>query len=533
MLHIIQLIVAGMLGLCTNEQPNILWLSVEDMSPWIACYGDSTVATPNIDRLAREGVVYTNAFANSPVCAAARATIITGMYGTSIGSMHHRTGKPSQAAVQRNKDAYAKIPAYEAIPPAEVRCFPELLRRAGFYTTNNSKTDCQFKLPVTVWDVSSRKAHWRNRAKDQRFFSVFNNTRTHESGTFPNARRSPRVVDPASVNVPPYYPDTPLVRADIARTYDNIAEMDKWVGSKLKELSDDGLLENTIVVFFGDHGVGLPRGKRAIYDSGTRVPLIVRWPDGHDAGTTNDSTVSFVDFAPTVLSMAGVAIPEHLHGRAFAGASSKESTGRVYINADRHDSETDCTRSVTDGRFRYVLNLRPELPRLYPVAYAESIPMMADIHALQESGNATEAQWQIVSKTKPREEFYDNADDPHEVVNVINDPSHAERIETMRNELAAWMTMTNDMGLMPEADMVRERLWPPEGEKPKTAAPKVVRNAAGEVEISCATDGASIGYRFGKKGSWRVYVEPFAASDEQFELLQVRAHRIGYIPASR
>jgi hypothetical protein len=167
------------------------------------------------------------------------------------------------------------------------------------------------------------------------------------------------------------------------------------------------------------------------------------------------------------------------------------------------------------------------------VAYAENIPMMVDIHALQESGNATAAQWQIVSKTKPREEFYDNADDPHEVVNVINDPSHAERIETMRNELAAWMTMTNDMGLMPEGEMVRERLWPPEGKKPTTAAPKVVRNAAGDVEISCATDGASIGYRFGKNGPWRVYVEPFAASEEQFELLKVRAHRIGYIPASR
>ena len=289
----------------TQQRPNVVWLVVEDMSPWIGCYGDDTVPTPNCDRLAREGLRYANAFATSPVCAPARSSLITGMYATRIGTMQMRNNKPSQAAMQKDPDAYNDIPAYEGLPPAFVRCFPELLRHEGYYCTNNAKQDYQFDAPGTVWDQSNGKAHWRGRAPGQPFFAVFNYGGTHESGAFPSRRPSQDAIALEDVPVPPLYPDTPNVRRAIKRTYDNIAAMDGWVGKKVAELERAGLLESTIVMFYSDHGVGLPRGKRSCYDTGTRVPLLVRFPDGARAGEVEDRVVQFVDFGPTVLSLCG------------------------------------------------------------------------------------------------------------------------------------------------------------------------------------------------------------------------------------
>ncbi|MBX2853146.1 MAG: sulfatase-like hydrolase/transferase, partial [Phycisphaeraceae bacterium] len=251
---------------------NIVWLSVEDMSPWIGPYGDKTVPTPNLDKLAAQGVTYDNAFATSPVCAPARSSIITGMFATRIGTMQMRNGNPSKSAVKKDPDAYKDIPGYEGLPPAFVRCFPEHLRAAGYYCTNASKKDYQFRDPVTVWDESSGKAHWENRAEGQPFFAVFNHTGTHESKAFPKAKRTPEAVTPEGVPIPPIYPDTPNVREAMSRTYNNIAAMDRWVGQRIKELEDAGELDNTVIVYWSDHGVGLPRGKRSCYDTGLRVP---------------------------------------------------------------------------------------------------------------------------------------------------------------------------------------------------------------------------------------------------------------------
>lgn len=239
------------------ESPNIVWLTVEDMSPWIGPYGDTTVPTPHLDRLAREGVVYDNAFATSPVCAPARSSLITGMFCTRIGTMQMRNGNPYGLALAKDRG----IPLYEGLPPPFVRCFPEQLRAAGYSCTNNSKKDYQFHDPVTVWDESSDTAHWKNRASGQPFFAVFNFNfmGTHESQAFPAARRRPRAVAPEQVPLPPFYPDTPHVRDAVARTYDNIAAMDRWIGERMQELEAAQLLENTIVMFFSDHGVGRPR----------------------------------------------------------------------------------------------------------------------------------------------------------------------------------------------------------------------------------------------------------------------------------
>jgi arylsulfatase A-like enzyme len=518
------------LPLRAQERPNVLWLTVEDMSPWIACYGDDTVPTPHLDRLAAQSVRYANAFATSPVCAPARSSLITGMFATRIGTMHMRTGNPSRAALERDPEAYEGIPSYQGVPPAFVRCFPERLRAAGYYCTNNAKTDYQFRAPGTVWDASSGKAHWRDRPEGVSFFAVFNHGGTHESQAFPDARRRPASVAPEDVEVPPLYPDTPAVRDALARTYNNIAAMDAWVGERLAELEQAGLASSTVVFFFSDHGVGLPRGKRSPYDLGTRVPLLVRFPDGHGAGTTEQRVVSFVDYGPSVLSLAGIEPDARLDGVPFLGPHARPGTGLAFAHADRFDSVYDRARSVSDGRFRLVRNDLTDLPHLIPNAYRERLAMTADLYALRDQEGLDPALWQVASTTRPREELYDSASDPWEVESLADDPEHAETLERLRAALEAWLDDTGDLGLvLPERRMVAEHLWP-DLEQPATAAPQVTVEG-GRVTLSCDTPGASLGWRTSDDEAWRVYTGPFAHPDA--DIVEALAHRIGYAPATR
>jgi N-sulfoglucosamine sulfohydrolase len=530
-----------------EPRPNIVWLSVEDMSPWIGPYGDLTVRTPNLDRLAREGVTYDNAFASSPVCAPARSALITGMFCTRIGTMHMRNNAPSKSAVARNPEAYREIPGYEGLPPPFVRCFPEHLRAAGYYCTNNAKTDYQFQAPVTVWDESSGTAHWRRRQPEQPFFAVFNHIGTHESQAFPAAARRPRAVDPEGVPLPPFYPDTPAARDAVARTYDNIAAMDAWVGERLEELDKHGILERTVVIFFSDHGVGLPRGKRSCFDSGLRVPLIVRYPDGRAAGTRAKRVVSFVDFGPSVLSLAGINPDERLDGTPFLGHFARERSdyrqGHAYANADRFDAVYDRSRTVSDGRYRYTRNLLPEIPYLVRNAYREQLPLTADLYALEETGPHRPEQWQLAAVRRPAEELYDSRTDPWEVNNLIEAPEHRDRIAGLRQHLDDWMHATGDLGLvLPETRLVSERIWPPDGIQPTTLAAQIDDRAEARdggmvfvVSIACADPGASIGYRLSdtkqQSGAWQVYSGPFESPANR-RFLEVQTHRIGHQPAT-
>jgi len=254
-------------------RPNIVWISNEDMSPHLGVYGDALARTPTLDRFATQSIRFTHAFTTAPVCAPSRAAIITGMYQASIGAQHMRT----------TEDRVPELPGpYLAVPPFYVKAFPEYLRAAGYFTSNRAKTDYQFGVPFTIWDDLGNRAHWRNRPDpSQPFFSVFNLEVTHESQIFPSspARKGKTLVtDPAEIKVPPYYPDTPLVREELARMYDNIADMDGQVAELLKQLDEDGLADNTIVFYWSDHGDGVPRAKRSLYDSGLRVPLMIRIP---------------------------------------------------------------------------------------------------------------------------------------------------------------------------------------------------------------------------------------------------------------
>jgi N-sulfoglucosamine sulfohydrolase len=495
------------------KRPNILWITVEDMSPRLASYGDHTVSTPRLDRLAREGVRYTRAFGVYGVCAPNRHALILGMYPTSTGAMAMRTWKRTAALDQITDPELLAIPTYEATPPPEARCFPEYLRAVGYFCTNNAKTDYQFRDPVSAWDESGRDAHWRHRPRAETpFFSVFNLTVTHESGTF--EPRSPAVTDPDRVELPPYYPDTPIVRRDLARHYDNIAAMDALVGRVLDELGEDGLVDSTVVFFFSDHGDGLPRMKRWVYDSGIHVPLLVRFPGGEGAGTTNGELVSFVDFAPTVLSLAGVPVPAHMQGRAFLGAQRAEPRRYVYAARDRMDPAPETIRAVRDARYKYVRNYRPDLPYVGFIPYRDRAGIMQEIHRLAAAGALGDDQWQLWALKKPLEELYDAEADPHEIHNLASDPRHLEKLAELRQAHLEWTERTGDLGHIPETELIR-RLWPPDGVQPTTAPPAIESEAGEEgqrrVRIRCDSPGASIVYRLTEEGRWLLYTGSFEA----------------------
>ena len=523
------------------SRPNIVWISAEDMSPHLGAYGDRVARTPVLDRFAKDAVRFTHAFATAPVCAPSRAAIITGMYQTAIGAQHMRT----------TEDRVPELPGpYLAVPPFYVKAFPEHLRAAGYFTSNRAKTDYQFGEPFTIWDALGPKAHWRGRRDPQQpFFSVFNLAVTHESQIFPTspARKGKKLVtDPLEVPVPPYYPDTPAVREELARMYDNIADMDAQVGALLKELEDDGLAENTIVFFWADHGDGVPRAKRSLYDSGLRVPLMIRWPKRLDppfaAGSVDEGLVSFIDLAPTVLAAAGIPPPVHLQGRVLAGPLAGAAPEFVFGARDRMDIEYDMMRSARDKRYLYIRNFAPDLPYAGFIPYRNQSAIMLEWFRLQAARQlrGPSALWMRTSR--PPEELYDTVADPHQINDLAADPAHGSRLERMRQAVTAWMTRTGDQGLINEPEMVA-RMWPG-GVQPETAAPYIVfrgeidirrevtkrtePSGPAEAVIYVPTQGASIGYTTeeGPGAAWRLYTGPILIDRPM--TLRAKAIRYGY-----
>ena len=513
-------------------QPNILWITCEDMSPRLGCYNDPVARTPTIDKLASQGIRYTNAYSISGVCAPSRSALITGMYPTTIGSMHMRTMTRTSAIDQITDPELLAIPTYEAVPPPEVKCFTEYLRAKGYYCSNNSKEDYQFRRPVTAWDESSRKAHWRNRSPGQPFFSVFNFTVTHESQVWARAGDT-LITDPGKVEVPPYYPDSPVIRRDIARHYDNIALMDAQVNDLLKQLKDDGLEDSTIIFFYSDHGDGFPRAKRWIYDSGIKVPLLIKYPDNRQAGEVIDELVSFVDFAPTVLSLTGIDIPDHLLGQAFAGLQKAGARDYIYAAKDRMDPAMDNQRAVRDKRYKYIRNYMPERPYVQFLPYRDQMALMQELFRYEKEGKLDQTQALWFQKTKPIEELYDTWEDPYEVNNLAGDPRFNDILERLREKHLEWQEETKDWGLIPEAELIRE-LWPPDGIQPVTREPDIILENLEDpdklkVIISCDTDGASIGYMLNDTGRWLLYSGPLEVPGDT--KISVQAIRIGYKPS--
>jgi arylsulfatase A-like enzyme len=509
------------------DRPNILWMTCEDMSPRLGCYGDSVAQTPHIDRLASEGIRFTRAFATYPVCAPSRHSIITGMYPVSTGAMHMRTHMRPEGFEEIADPEIQAIPLYEATPPAGVVCFTEYLRAAGYFCTNNAKTDYQFQTPFTAWDESNRLAHWRSRPDpDMPFFAVFNFEDTHESRLFEES--SPSVTDPADVVVPAYFPDVPIVRQHIARQYDNIHKMDARVGEILAQLEADGLADSTIVFFYSDHGDGMIRSKRWVYDSGTRVPLIVRFPDGSYAGEISNELVSLIDLSPTMLSLVGLAVPEYMQGQAFLGPLRGEPRDYVYLCRDRMDTAFDTIRAVRDERFMYVRHYRPELPYVDNVPYRDRSELAREIQRMAGDGELGPDQWQFTSHHKPLEELYDCEADLDQVHNLASDPVHFDKLAELRSAHEAWTEATGDLGYISEDELVR-RLWPPDGEQPTTVNP-MVTIANGQMTIDTATEGASIAYRVGETGRWQLYSRPVAVPSG--ETISTQSIRLGWKPSA-
>jgi arylsulfatase A-like enzyme len=518
-----------------DRPPNILWVSFEDTNPFYGCYGDPVARTPNLDALAARGRRWPNCFSTAGVCAPARSAIITGLYPISAGTHHMRTTHTHPAAP-------ALPTPYSAVVPHYVRCFTEYLRAAGYYCTNNVKTDYQFEPPFTAWDELSREAHWRNRPDpDRPFFAVFNPTRTHESGMWEQNCPEP-TFDPADMVVPPYFPDTPKVREAMARMYTNIERSDAELGQLLGQLEEDGLAENTVVFHWSDHGP-MPRGKRWPYDSGVHVPMIVRWPGEIEPGTMSERLVSTIDLGPTVLSVTGLDIPAHMQGTAFLGERAGPPRDYVYMSRDRYDESYDMVRAVRDRRYKYILNLRPELPYLLWIPYRNRHPIVQEMWRLYLAGELEGPQL-LMFRPRPVEELYDTRDDPFEISNLAGDPGHAGELERLRGALEDWRAEVGDLGEVPEAEMVES--WYRGGEQPQTAAPVPVPicdpspgvAAAPDggtfpgpllVQLYCATQGASICYTFeeGEGVPWSLYSEPLRLP-EGTTTLRAKAIRIGY-----
>ena len=510
------------------KRPNIIWLSTEDMSPRIGTYGDMTVPTPNLDKLAKQGIRYTNVFTAAGVCAPSRNAIITGRIQTSNGGHNMRVLNntyPEQTGLPKS---------YSAVLPVGVKHLGEYLRAEGYYCTNNAKTDYQFGESLTFWDENSNKAHYRNRAKDQPFFAVFNCNITHESQVWERAKR-PLKVDPKLVKVPPIYPDTDSVRLDIARFYTNIAEMDEWVGEKISELEKEGLLENTIVMFWSDHGDGLPYVKREITDRGLRVPLIIRFPNNGEhknaPGTTDSRLISSIDYAPTVLSLAGIKPPVNMQGRAFLGSyASKGKNAYVFAAVDRVDSHYNRVRSVHDGRYQYVYNFHPELPGYMDLAYRKQQASMRDIIRLRDAGKLNAVQMRWFEPKGTTEELYDVMNDPYQLNDLAKDTAYAVTLNRFRDVFNKWQKDVPDLGAIPEKQLIKQ-MWNG-GEKPPVTADPLFVRSNNVVAIKCTTDGASIAYKVvGSDGivpqRWEVYTAPLQLEKDQ-KLMAV-AQRIGYV----
>ena len=425
-----------------STKPNILWIVAEDMCPDLGCYGEPQVHTPHLDALAARGVLFTRAFATATVCSATRSAFITGVYQTTLGAQH-----------QRMDDSIA--------PPLcdPHQTLPQRLREAGYYTANVKKINQHLRgTGKNDWNFTTKTGHfegndWAELKTRQPFFAQVNFQESHRPFT------SESHADPAKVNLPPYYPDHPLARRDWAGYLDEITEVDVKVGKLLDQLEADGLADNTLVIFFGDHGRPMLRGKQWNYDSGTRVPLIIAWPKAvkapgrYRSGSVSDQLVSLIDVTATSLKAAGVDIPESMHGRSIFDDEPRDA---VFSASDRDGECILRSRSIRTDRYRYIRNAYPDRPVIYSTAYRQQMhPLYHLVRKLGDEGRLNAVQHHLL---EPRgvEELYDLESDPYEIHNLADSPEHAEVLRDLRARLDAWIKRTNDQGQQPDRAEVAE-----------------------------------------------------------------------------
>ena len=437
-----------------NTKPNILWLVAEDQSQYFfPFYGDNSVSLPNISELMENGTLYHDMNSIYPVCAPARSAIITGMYPNSIGTGNMRAYNGNRTD-RPETESLLEFPYYSSKLAEQIKPFTQILRENGYYCTNNSKRDYNFILREEAWDESSNEASWEKRNKDQPFFSVFNFGVTHESAIW---RRDKQVlkVNPNDLFVPPIFPDDSITRHALAVNYSNLVEMDRQMGEIISKLKQQDLYDNSYIFFYSDHGGPFPRHKRAIYETGTKVPLIIKFPNSFMAKEKNNyQMLNFIDFAPTILSIIGLDIPEIYQGKAFLGAEKSRSERKYIFSAsDRFDEHPDRIRAVKNKRYKYIRNYNIDKPHALNVAYRNQMALMKNLNLLNESNLLSDKQKIWFQVPKSNEEFYDLQNDPFELNNLIGEKKFLKEINDLRLQLDNWMNKINDLGDISEKEL--------------------------------------------------------------------------------
>ncbi len=433
------------------DRPNIVWIIVDDMSANFSSYGETLIETPNVDQLAARGVKFTKAFVTAPVCSTCRSAFITGMYQTSIGAHHHRSGRGSK-----------KITL-----PEGVELVPKLFQTAGYYTTISGwpikpgrlgKTDYNFQWDQSAYDA----ADWSDRKPGQPFFAQIQTAGGKMRGASRAAAQKLAArakatfgesTKPEDVVLPPYYPRSEVILEDWAAYLDTVRLTDQMVGEVIGRLRADGDLENTVILFMTDHGISHARGKQFLYDEGIHIPLVIAGPKV-DAGVRND-LVEHIDIAALSLGLAGIPIPESMQGRDILAADYQPREA-VFSARDRCDETVDHLRSVRTERFKYIRNFLPQRPHMQPCAYKDAKAIVQSLRSLHAAGELNELQGRIFHETRPAEELYDLEADPHETVNLADDPKFSAELKVLRGRLDRWMEETKDQGRVPEAPAMYE-----------------------------------------------------------------------------
>lgn len=505
------------IGTSGAEKPNFLVIVCEDISPYLHCFGDQTAITPNLDRFSEEAVRHNRMFTSVGVSSPSRYALITGRFPSADGANYMRSN-------YFNKE-------FSCVPPAGVKCYTELLRQAGYYCTNNSKTDYQFSAPASAWDEQGNKAHWKNAPDDRPFLSIFNLNVTHESFIWKNGDK-PLAVSPDSVRPAPYHPDDRITRHDYAVMYTNIKKMDEQFQKLLGELEESGRAKNTIVLFYSDNGGPLPRAKRELMDSGTRVPFMIRFPDRRQKGSETDELNIFVDIPATLLSLAGIAPPANMHGQAMYGSYKIKHPRRYVFGAtDRFDEQIEKRASIRSDRYLYIRNYMPQQSVYRPVTFRLAMPMMRNMLELKEQGKLNNEQMAWFDNNQPVELLFDCETDPHQLHNLADKKEYRSTLREMRKAYQKeWIKPYNqEWEKYPEDYFVRH-MWPG-GKQPQSESPGLkVEN--GKVTITNDLSLYSATYQINGKGingkttHWRLYSEPITL--RKGDILSVCLERIGY-----
>tara|TARA_R110002095_G_scaffold179193_1_gene156376 strand:- start:20626 stop:22104 length:1479 start_codon:yes stop_codon:yes gene_type:complete len=426
-----------------ETRPNIVWILVDDMSCHFGYQGETLVKTPHVDQLAREGAVFNNAYATAPVCSAFRSALITGMYQTTIGAHHHRSGRG----------------ALKIHLPQGMQTVPELFKKAGYYTTNANpegtrpgKEDYNFVYQKSdLYDGFD----WTKRGKSQPFFAQYQ----LQGGKLRNVDRwydevktgLKTLVTAEEVTLPPYYPDHPVIREDWAAYLNSVSYTDRQVGRILDKLKQEHVLDNTIVFFLTDHGISHARGKQFLYEEGLKIPFVVWGPQFVGSKSLREELIAHIDLAATSLALAGIDIPANMQGRPLFGSEAKP---RSYVVSarDRCDETVDHIRSVRKGNFKYIRNYLPERPYLQPCKYKDGKPFMPVLRELHAAGKLNAAQSLHLAETRPEEELYDLTSDPWEIHNLADNATYKQQLAAFRSLLANWELRSDDRGRFPESE---------------------------------------------------------------------------------